>query len=315
MLDERALNEFESVFEAAVRPRVRLAPVRWARILVALDGSPASASGIALGELLAQRKDAALHFLATRSLAPGEDAARAAETLEAEQTTAVAQAKQKELKVSGSAALAPPGDAILAELRAAPTSLLVIPTPFGGQTPDATSLGSTVDHLLRASDCPALLLKHPVLRPEDVFRRVLAYVPSGFEVGPHFSIPFDLVEPNGTLELIHVVNEREIARYAAAFEVTADGDDERAKTQSMVEGIERRMTALLDAALREVRNEPFTCRSVVVHGDPLERVASHVLDFEASLLVVESESRPETPVTPEAYHLLKEITGIPLLAL
>ena len=52
-----------------------------------------------------------------------------------------------------------------------------------------------MDHLLKVSDCPALLIKGPVADPAGVFKQVLAYIPGGFEVGPHFSIPFGLVEP------------------------------------------------------------------------------------------------------------------------
>ena len=144
---------------------------------------------------------------------------------------------------------------------------------------------------------------------------MLAYVPGGFEVGPHFSLPFSLVAEEGFLELMHVVNREEVRRCAAAFEVTPDGDTEVEQAASITRALEEKMTALLEAAVREVRNEPFRCRSVVCEGQPIEEVASRLVDTGASLLIVESESRPEISVPLEAYAILKEIGGVPILAL
>ena len=52
-------------------------------------------------------------------------------------------------------------------------------------------------------------------------------------------IPFGLVAHDGLLELMHVVNEEEVHRYAKAFNVTHDGDDEESKAKAMIDGIER----------------------------------------------------------------------------
>lgn len=314
-MDERALNEFESVFEAAVRPSVNIEPLAWSRILVALDGSDREASAMAVATHLAQRVGCALHLIATRAILEGEEEAKLRETLDLRLAAATRVAEEAKLEVTGEVQLGSPGEILLAQLEAAPTTLLIVPTPHGGQTPDQTTLGSTVDHLLKVSDTPALLIKAPISDPAAVFKRLLAYLPGGFEVGPHFSIPFGLVEPQGQLELMHVVNEEEVQRYAAAFEVTPDADEGSAKAEAMIRGIESKMTALLQAAVKEVRDEPFECRSFVTQGNPVEQVALHVLNQGDSLLIVESESRPETPVSPEAYTLLKEITGVPILAL
>jgi nucleotide-binding universal stress UspA family protein len=318
-VDERALSEFESVFEASVKPSVRLDPIAWHRVLVALDGSERAASSVAVACHLAGRAGCPVHLVATRALLEGEEEGLLQATLQAQLEAAQAQARDAGVKASGEVLLGLPGEVLLAQLQAAPTSLLVIPTPHGGQTPDQTSLGSTVDHLLKVSDCPTLLIKAPVSEPTAVFQRLLAYIPGGFEVGPHFSVPFGLVEPGGDLELMHVVNDEEVRRYAAAFGVAPAAGEESGRSgdaaQAMSRGIEERMTALLEAAVKEVREEPFDCRSAVSLGDPVQKVALHLVNHGATLLVVESESRPETAVSPEAYTLLKEITGVPILAL
>jgi nucleotide-binding universal stress UspA family protein len=314
-MDERALNEFESVFESAVKPQVTIAPIEWTRIVVALDGSERGASALAVGTHLAKRVGCALYLVATRALLAGEEESTLATALRERLDTARAEVEEAGVPVDGRVQIGAPGEVLLTVLREAPTTLLVIPTPHGGQTPDQTTLGSTVDHLLSVSDCPALLIKSPLSDPAGVFKRLLAYIPGGFEVGPHFSIPFGLVEPQGRLELMHVVNEEEVRRYAAAFGVTADGDDEQTKARAMIEGLEETMTGLLEAAVKEVRDEPFTCLSSVKEGNPVQQVALHLVNHGDSLLVVESESRPETPVSPEAYTLLKEITGVAILAL
>lgn len=314
-MDERALNEFESMFEASVRPQVSIQPITWTRILVALDASDRGTSARAVGIHLAKRFGCALHLVATRALLEGEEEQPLREALEERLKSAVAEAEQAGVQASGEVTLGSPGEVLLAALQAAPTSLVVVPTPHGGQTPDQTTLGSTVDHLLKVSDCPALLIKAPVADPAGVFKRVLAYIPGGFEVGPHFSVPFGLVDADGELELMHVVNEEEVRRYAAAFEITPDAESDEHAAQVMIKGIEEKMTGLLEAAVKEVRSEAFTCRSAVTEGDPVQKVALHLLNHGDSLLVVESESRPETAITPEAYTLLKEITGVPILAL
>ena len=314
-MDERALNEFESVFEGAVKPEVRIAPIVWSRILVGLDGSERETSAIDVALHLAKRVGCPVSFLATRALLEGED--EDALTLALDERLAGAQARASELgaEAAGRVEIGVPGETLLRELQAAPTSLIVMPTPHGGQTPDQTTLGSTVDHLLKVSDCPALLIKAPIAAPATVFTRVLAYLPGGFEIGPHFSIPFGLVEDGGVLELMHVINAEEVHRYASAFGVTHDSDDEASKARAMIQGIEGKMTGLLEESIKSVRDEPFSCRSLVKEGDPVQTVTLRLLNEGDTLLVVESESRPERSVSPEAYTLLKEVTGVPILAL
>ena len=94
-----------------------------------------------------------------------------------------------------------------------------------------------------------------------------------------------------------------------------DSDDETSKARAMIQGIQDKMTVLLNEAILSVRDEPFTCRSLVKEGDPVQTVTLRLLNEADTLLVVESESRPERSVSPEAYTLLKEVTGVPILAL
>ena len=313
-MDERTLNEFESLFEASVKPTVEITPIAWSRIVVALDGSERGASALAVALHLAKRVGCPVHTVAVRAALEGEETDALQASLQAHHDQAQAQAQQAGVASDGQVTVGSPGEVLLETLKT-DTSLIVIPTPHGGQTAGQNSLGSTVDHLLKITDTPALLIKAPVADPANVFQKVLAYIPGGFEVGPHFSIPFGLVEPSGSLQLMHVINRDEIERYAAAFGVTADGDEERSKADAMVSGIETSMTALLEAAVREVRDEPFNCASLVTSGDPVQQVALRLVNAGDSVLVVESESRPEEPVSPEAYTLLKEITGVAILAL
>lgn len=314
-MDERALNEFESVFEGAVKPVVRVEPIVWSRILVGLDGSERGSSAIDVALHLAKRVGCQVAFIATRALLEGEEEESLTSALGERLAGARARATELGAEASGRVEIGAPGEVLLRELQAAPTSLVVIPTPHGGQTPDQTTLGSTVDHLLKVSDCPALLVKAPISDPAAVFTRLLAYLPGGFEVGPHFSIPFGLVEDGGLLELMHVINAEEVHRYASAFGVTHDSDDETSKARAMIQGIQDKMTGLLEEAIKSVRDEPFTCRSLVKEGDPVQTVTLRLLNEADTLLVVESESRPERSVSPEAYTLLKEVTGVPILAL
>ena len=62
-MDERALQEFESVFEAAALPSVSIHPIEWTRILVAIDGSDRGSSAGAVALHLAKRVDCPVLFL------------------------------------------------------------------------------------------------------------------------------------------------------------------------------------------------------------------------------------------------------------
>ncbi len=128
-MDERTLNEFESVFEAAVKPSVELVPITWERILVALDGSERGASAISVAVDLARRVACPIHLLATRAILEGEEESQLREALDIQVQAARSEVEQAAVPVSASVELGAPGDVIVAELHASPTTLMVLPTP------------------------------------------------------------------------------------------------------------------------------------------------------------------------------------------
>lgn len=304
-MDARSIDEFESLFEAAVRPSVTIEPMAWSRVLVALDGSERAEAALQAGLALACREQ-----LPVRLLAPVPDEEHRP-AIEQQFHKALEAARAREVEVSGSCELGDAKEQLLAEL-AAPTSLLALPTPFGrGQDP--ASLGTTIDALLTATDTPMLFCKQSLSAPEQLFSRLLVYVPGGFEVGPHFSIPFGLVAASGQLDLVHIVNQAEIERVASALEL--DPSAATTDSSSLARALEQQMEHLLAEAVADVAGMPYTCRSRVATGEPLAWLALNLLNERHSLLVVDSETRKEQPVPPEAYAIIKEIAGVPILIL
>ena len=72
-MDERSIDEFESLFESAIRPNVEIEPVEWTRILVSLDGSDRADVATAVALHLAQRVRVPVRFLSTLGMRQGED--------------------------------------------------------------------------------------------------------------------------------------------------------------------------------------------------------------------------------------------------
>ncbi len=304
-MDTRSIDEFESLFEAAVRPSVSIEPMEWSRVLVALDGSSRADAALQAGLVLAAREQLPLVLLAP--VANEERRPALQQQLEA----SLAAAEARGVAATGSCEAGDPREQLLSAL-AEPTSLLALPTPFGsGQAAD--SLGTVVDALLTASDTPMLLCKQTLSAPEKLFQHLLVYVPGGFEVGPHFSIPFGLVAPSGQLDLVHIVNQAEIERVASALEL--DPSASTTDSHSLAHALELQMQQLLGEAVARVVDMPYSCRSRVATGAPLAWLALNLLNERNSLLVVDSETRKGQPVPPEAYAIIKEIAGVPILIL
>ena len=313
-MDERSIDEFESLFESAIRPSVEIEPVEWTRILVSLDGSNRMGTATAVALHLAQRVKVPVRFLSTLRMWQGEDEATSKKTLQEWLDVALRKASDVGVQASGITVHGHPGDAIVTEVESEPCSLLIAPTPHGeDDLLDRTTLGVTVDHLLTKLEVPMLLIKEALDNPEQVFAQILMYVPGSFEIGPHFSIPFGMVEASGQLELLHVVDEADIRRVAQALEITPDVDS--SKSESIERSVEAHMEHLLGEAVEEVRNESYTCRSVVEIGNPIERVALNLLRGKNTLLVVDSETRSDVPIEAEAYSIIKQIAGVPILVL
>ena len=313
-MDERSIDEFESLFESAIRPSVEIEPVEWTRILVSLDGSDRADAATAVALHLAQRVKVPVRFLSTLRMWQGEDQAATKKTLQEWLDAALRKASDAGVQASGITVHGHPGDAIVTEAESEPCSLLIAPTPYGEEDlSDRTTLGVTVDYLLTKLEVPMLLIKEILDNPEQVFAQILMYIPGSFEIGPHFSIPFGMVETSGQLELLHVVEEADIRRVAQALEITPDIDS--GKSESIERSIEAHMEHLLGEAVKEVRNESYTCQSVVEVGNPIERVALNLLRAKNTLLVVDSETRSDVPIEAEAYSIVKQIAGVPILVL
>ncbi len=299
-MDARALDEFETLFEQAVEPAVAIEPVSWQTVLVGLDGSPRSEAALAAGLALARREQLPLRLLAP--VPPGE----AREPRERQLRAALKTAEEAGVAAEGACAEGAPAALLIAALESC--SLLALPAPFGSP-PQADSLGTVIDSVLTATDTPLLLCKQALPAPERLFARLIVYVPDGFEVGPHFSIPFALVAPDGVLDLVHIVDSAQIAHVAAALELGGTTPEE------LQRGLEQRMQKLLGQAVERVSGASYEARSRVVSGEPLAWLALHLLNERASLLVVDSETRKGVPVPAESYAVIKQVAGVPILVL
>ncbi|MHC4550566.1 MAG: hypothetical protein ACYTEZ_17525 [Planctomycetota bacterium] len=300
-MKERDLDEFGSLFQRAIIPTIEVSAIEIREIVVLADFSARAAACGRLARHLGERFQARVSvrfLLHPRDHRHQGEAQRLVEEIPADTRQLVA------------------GDPI-AHLRQVTEeekpSLIVAPAPLHlhEETPEAAALGRIIDALLVATSIPTLLVRGT---PDDsLFRRILAKIPGGrTDLIEQFSFAFALCPAGGTIRLLHVVEEGDLARLAAVLEVTPEIDT-AGGAADLLAAIRARMDHLLRGAVRTARGAPFTVESAVEVGDPFAIVPVQAKDF--SLLIVGSQSSHADFLASRAYELIRRLPEISVLAL
>jgi len=294
---ERALDEFESVFRRSIIPTIEVEKIEIARVVVLADLSPLAASCGRLARHLKERFGARVLVRLLERPADDEGRRRAAEIGGDEQrvveTDPVAHLREVIEQEKPSLILAP------------------APLHLGGDAGGAESLGAFVEALLVATSIPTLLVRREC--DSAIFRRILVQIPGGrHDLIEQFSFAFALCPPGGTIRLLHVVDEADLARLAAALEV-APGIDSRAGQAELLSAVEARMGHLLRGAVRTAADAAFAVESAVVVGDPFAVVPAQARDF--SLLIVGSQASHAEFLESRADALIQRLPSLCVLAL
>ena len=273
-MKERDLDEFESLFQRAIIPTIEVSKIVLPEIVVLADGSATAAACDGIAEHLRQRFGSRVEKNDIR-----------------EWSDPLAQIR----RITGKGK----------------PSLVIAPAPLRLRDDEDHVVGEMVDALLVATSIPTLLVRGT---PDaSLFERILAKIPGGrHELIEQFSVAFALCTAGGTIRLLHIVNERDLARLARVLEVTPEIDT-AAGSEDLRTAIETRMDHLLRGAIRAAEGAPFRVESAIEVGDPLEIVPRQARDF--SLLIVGSQSSHEEFLATRAYELIRRLPDMSVLAL
>lgn len=284
--NESLLDEFESMFEAAVHPSFEVGPAAITRILAVYDGSPRATQAATLAVRLAERFGATLTEVAVGD-APAPDG-RTADPIAGDATGAIA--------------------ARIAEL---PADLVILPCPLrqADEPAERHSLGAAIDTLLAEVDVPFLLVKTDTPQTLD---SVLVHVPGTIGIQREFSLAFALVADGGRLELYHVVDDAVLDAAAVALEVAPEVETERGR-DAVREGLQKRVRQLLADAASAARDRPFELATRIDVGAPVALAVARAAELRPGLVVLRVGPGQREALDFLSEQIARELTDVLVL--
>jgi len=160
---------------------------------------------------------------------------------------------------------------------------------------------------------PVLILHRPPADSNAPFRRVLHSLTGNFRQTTNFSFPFALVEPGGTVELLHVIDDEEIVDVREALQVSAKiaTEDREKLVQEMAKHGERFLKAVVASQRKGSLNVTYR----IVVGDIVTTVENTLKQQEYDLLVVGHHAGGRSHVFTADYQLMHKVKDVAVLAL
>ena len=197
---ERAIEQFESIFERASIPVLDIREVALRRIALVLKNDPLNESTLKLAAYLQKRfaADVRVHWPASV----------------AESLVAVAESEHGFGRAAGPFESTA---ALIGQVALSHSQLVLIPEPE-----DEGARIVDTDALVKGSAPPILLLRQPVEHPQAVFQNILHSLSGNFQQTANFSYSFALVEDQGTLRLLHAIDHEDLAAVREAMQVSTE---------------------------------------------------------------------------------------------
>ncbi len=286
---ERAIKEFESVFEQASIPVLDIREVAIKRIAAVLKGSPLDETIVTLAAHLKERFGAQVdvHW-----------ASAAKASLETAQGGGLHPAE---------AAFASTAE-LVGQVSIRRSQLVLVPDPQ-----DETARVVDLDALIQGTRPPILLIREPIWEPGDVFKKVLHSLTGNFQQEENFAYSFTLVQEHGTLLLLHTIDVQDLddVRQALRVSPTIDADEREELLDRMTHQGERYLKAVV--ATRREMSCDVTYRLRV--GQVVPTVRQELELGQHGLLVVGHHREGHSHVDAEDYQLMRSVRNIPVLAL
>ena len=288
---ERSLDKFESIFEQASIPVLDIKNVALTRLSVVLKGGLLDESILEMAAYLCRRfgAEALLHGPQASDPEAFREAARAREIT-------------AELEAFGSTA------ELVGQVSIERSQLVLLPEPE-----DETARMIDVDALVQGTRPPILLVRRPIAKPVEVFRRILHSLSGNFRQTQNFAYSFTLTESNGNLKLLHTIDENDLEDVRNALRVAPDIADETG--EELLKSLARHGEQYLKAVVAASQDRPFDVQYYLAMGKVVPTVRAVLDSGTYGLLVVGSHSEGHSHVAASDYQLMHQVRDIPVLAL
>ena len=288
---ERAIEQFESIFERASIPVLDIREVALRRIAVVIKNDPLDESTLKVAAHLQRRFEADVRVHWPASIA--------------ESLVAVAESEH------GFGRASAPFEstaALIGQVALNHSQLVLIPEPE-----DEGARVVDTDALVKGSAPPILLLRRPVAQPRTVFQNILHSLSGNFQQTVNFSYSFALVEDEGTLRLLHAVDHEDLAAVREARQVSTEVSD--ADEKEVLAHLARRGERYLKAVVAASRKFPYEVNYRLRLGDVVGAVQNELAAGSYGLLVVGRHEERHSRITAADYQLMHLVRNVPVLAL
>lgn len=288
---ERAIDQFESIFERASIPVLDIREVALRRVSLVLKGDPLDESILKLADYLRLRFEATVCVHWPGTLAPRDASA--------------VEEKYGFTRAAGPFESTP---ALIGQIALAHSRLVLIPEPR-----DEAARVVAQDALVEGTAAPVLLVRQPIEQPREVFRSILHSLSGNFQQTENFSYSFALVEEQGTLRLVHAIDRAEITAVREALRVSPDvsNEDEREILAELARHGERYLKAVVAAS----QKRPYEVTYQLKLGEVVAAVQEELAAGSYGLLVVGHHAEGHSRITAADYQLMQLVRDVPVLAL
>ncbi len=277
---ERALQEFESLFERAAIPVLDIRHVPLGRLAVVVTGTPADESVVAVASTLAER----FGSTCTRYVPAGQDA-------------------PDEATVFHSTA------ELIGQLRLGRADLVLVSLPSESGTDEPVDL----DDLVFGVAAPILVLRKRLLDPRSPFHSILHSLNGNFRQTRNFSYPFSLALPEARLLLLHTIDQDEISDVREALRYTGEIDAQA--EEQLLDELRRHGERYLRGVVEAARDEPFVPHYRLEVGPVVATVKQELESGRYGLLVIGRHAEGLSEISAAEYQLMHIVRDVPVLAL
>ena len=289
-MKERAIDQFEALFERASIPVLDIDEIRLRRLSLVLADNELDASLIALAKLLRERFQLVVHVHWPRELASCPIESRA--SLECVPA------------VTGFESAA----ALIGQIALVHSQLVLLAdAELGGTQP------GRLDELVAGTAPPVMVLRQPVEKAAAVFANILHSLSGNFRQTSNFAYSFTLVDDRGRLRLLHVVDQADVTAVREALQVAGDvsNDDEREVLERLTHHGERYLKAVVAAS----RDLPYEVSYCLRRGEIVAVTQQELTAGDYGLLVVGHHEEGHSHITAADYQLMHLVRNVPVLAL
>lgn len=286
---ERAIEEFESIFERASIPVLDISELDIKRIAAVLTGAAADASVVELAAHLKTRFNADLRAHWAPDARPSLDAAR-------------------------DAGLTPAPDAfnttaeLVGRLSIERCQLVLLSVPEADRV---TSVD--IDPLVQGLRPPILIVRRPPDEPAAVFQTILHALTGNFRQTQNFAYSFTLINERGALKLLHIIDVKDLTKVCEALRVTPD--IEAGQEKDLLDRMTHHGERYLKGVVAAGREMPYDVTYRLAVGDVQTAVHAELQSGAYGLLVVGQHSEGHSHIDAADYQLMHSIRHVPVLAL